>query len=112
MDKALWIRQDFRQTNRRTTISERFCDILGRAGFETKHQRSETKEEWQSLCACAETRCMGGSFVRLCGGDNSEMQRGVETTSPHVQSQIQIQSKYISAMAGRGVRHGELGGAG
>ena len=75
------------------TISERFCDILGWAGFETQHQRSETKEERRSLCACAETRCMGGIICTI-GGDNSEMQRGVEKTSPHVQSQIQIQSKY------------------
>ena len=68
------------------TISERFCDIPGWAGFETQHQRSETEEERRSLCACAETRCMGGAFVRLCGGDKGEVQRGVAKTS-HFQSQ-------------------------
>ena len=31
--------------------------------------------------ACVETRCMGGAFVRLCGGDNGEVQRGVAKTS-------------------------------
>ena len=65
----------------RTAISKRFCNILGQAGFKTQHQRRETKEERRSLCACAETRCMGGAFVRLCGGDNSEVQRGVDKTS-------------------------------
>ena len=65
----------------RTAISKRFCNILGRASFKTQHQRRETKEERRSLCACAETRCMGGAFVRLCGGDNSEVQRGVDKTS-------------------------------
>merc|ERR1712157_319169 len=55
--------------NHRTTILERFCNILGRAGFKTQHQRRKTEDERQSLCACAETRCMGGAFVRLCGGE-------------------------------------------
>ena len=49
----------------RTAISKRFCNILGQAGFKTQHQRRETKEERRSLCACVETRCMGGAIQKI-----------------------------------------------
>merc|ERR1712119_144093 len=57
---------------------------LGKEG--PSHQNSETEEERRCLCACAETRCMGGAFVRLRAGDSGEVQRGVAKTS-HFQSQ-------------------------
>merc|ERR1711897_58765 len=69
--------------------------MLGRGGFKTQHQRRETEGERRSLCACAEKRCMGGAFVRLCGGDNSEVQQGVDK-----EWQKQVTSRARTVMEG------------